>query len=685
MKRAWHTWFVFLFCVIVLLSAMGWVSAMVVHLEKRNVESQQRAAVEEVVRLALWRMDSAASAIIVEESARPYFEYSSYNPWEALPNGAILQNSLNADGFVPSRLLTENPSNSLVYFNVNVDAASSDLKITSPQVPEGDFRQLTLDNRFQKEEQLSINVGNLKRFNDNVNAVDLASALNVPLPQQGAAQDAPAAQAAEPMQMAQVGLNQDGSARAPVPSQSRQVVQQRTVNQTIELSNQQMPVAPQIDQHGNAADVEDQQFYGGRNYQEWSARKGQVARIQSKAGRSKQSLYSSIKKAVRPSRAIAADQFGSPSRYVQQVEQVELQPPAYASDISEDVMRPLWVNNVLVLARQVTIDGARSIQGVWLNWDLIEEDLLGEIQDILPEARLEPANENDVVATGRHMASLPVRLVPGPPAVAAVIVGNPLSLPLAVAWAGVLVASLAVGIVLFGAIALSERRAAFVSAGTHELRTPLTTFQMYAEMLEKGMVTDPDQQQKYLATLRAEGERLKHLVENVLSYSRIERGRASGHPQSITLGEIADRSRDRLQQRAEQAGMCVEVSCNGDEAAIVNADPSMIEQILFNLVDNACKYAGKAEDRRIHVDSRARPRSVSIRVRDHGPGIDRGESRKLFRPFHKSANTAAETAPGVGLGLSLSRRLARRMGGDLRIDTACNGGACFELMLPRAG
>ena len=119
-----------------------------------------------------------------------------------------------------------------------------------------------------------------------------------------------------------------------------------------------------------------------------------------------------------------------------------------------------------------------------------------------------------------------------------------------------------------------------------------------------------------------------------------------------------------------------------DVQADVRADPGAVEQIVFNLVDNACKYAVSAEDKRIHVACTVGEKSVSITVRDHGPGVNKEEGTRLFKPFRKSAQAAADSAPGVGLGLTLSRRLARAMGGDLTVEAG--EGATFALGLPRA-
>jgi len=252
---------------------------------------------------------------------------------------------------------------------------------------------------------------------------------------------------------------------------------------------------------------------------------------------------------------------------------------------------------------------------------------------------------------------------------------------LGIAWAGLLVGGAAVAALLLGAMALSERRAAFVSAVTHELRTPLTTFRTYTEMLAEGMV-DADKRQTYLDTLAREAERLAHLVDNVLAYARLEKQPVAPRVEEVAVADLFERVRPRLHERAEAAGMTLVFGPPPD--ARVRADVSAVEQILFNLVDNACKYAAGADDKRIHVDARATDKTVAIDVADHGPGIPRNERKRVFRPFERSAERAAGSAPGVGLGLALCRRLARAMGGDVDVARQ-SGGAVLHVTLPRVG
>ncbi len=358
---------------------------------------------------------------------------------------------------------------------------------------------------------------------------------------------------------------------------------------------------------------------------------------------------------------------------------------ADAREVRVSPLAPVWAGDKLLLVRRVERGpGEVEVQGAWLDWPRIRALLLAEVTDLLPGAALERVEGGGGALLERQLASLPVRLIPG-----AVPTepepSTPLAWSLGVAWAAVILALVAVGLLLFGAVSLSERRAAFVSAVTHELRTPLTTFRMYAEMLAEGLVSDEALRQGYYATLQRESNRLAHLVENVLTYARLERKRAPKGAEAVELGAFLQDHLRRAEERAQEAGMSLVLELDEAlEAAPVRVEPSAAEQVLFNLVDNACKYAREAEDRRIHIRAERRGSRLAILVVDHGPGISRADARNLFEPFSKSSERAAESGPGVGLGLALSRRLARALGGELRYEGAPGGGAVFTLLL-RAG
>jgi signal transduction histidine kinase len=372
--------------------------------------------------------------------------------------------------------------------------------------------------------------------------------------------------------------------------------------------------------------------------------------------------------------------------YGQQAQQAPKPGPVAAAEVpTVGRFAGVRLGGELFLVRRIRFRAGWWIDGVWLDWPGLRGSLRSELRDLLPEADLTLASDSGTDTDERRLVALPVRLEPGTVPLAPPHRWTPLRLTLALAWAGAGMAALAIGLLLAGTLALSERRAAFVSAVTHELRTPLTTFQMYSEMLAGDMVPDPVSRRSYLETLRSEAVRLGHLVENVLAYARLERGSARGRVETLTVRELLARTRERLDTRAAAAGLELRL----DEVLLdsrITTDVSVTEQILFNLVDNAAKYAGPAaSEPRIDLSVfREGTRWTCLRVCDHGPGIPEREARKLFRPFSRSSEEAAGGVPGVGLGLALSRRLARDLGGDLLLVPSREPGATFVLKVPSA-
>jgi K+-sensing histidine kinase KdpD len=173
-------------------------------------------------------------------------------------------------------------------------------------------------------------------------------------------------------------------------------------------------------------------------------------------------------------------------------------------------------------------------------------------------------------------------------------------------------------------------------------------------------------------------------VDNVLAYARLERGRAPRRTEHITPEALVDRFEPRLTERAGHSSMLL--SCDVDPTAAKSpllTDVGVVEQILFNLVDNAAKYAARADDRRIHLDVSRQNGQVAFAVRDHGPGFASLRAAEHSAAFSKTSEEAAESAPGVGLGLALCRRLARELGGRLDLERGKDGaGASVTLRLP---
>jgi signal transduction histidine kinase len=338
-----------------------------------------------------------------------------------------------------------------------------------------------------------------------------------------------------------------------------------------------------------------------------------------------------------------------------------------------------WFQGNVVLASP---SSNGKVIGWTMDWNQLRELLIRDCVPMVVNANLTPLSAPDTRRSDRDLALLPLRLS-GPIETTMLYerTDSPAQLMLLVAWSCIFLPAAGLGVLLFAAYSLNERRDAFVSAVTHELRTPLTTFSMYTEMLDAGMVPG-DKRGDYVSTLRKEAERLSHLVENVLAYARIERGKDGGLAETISLTEHVERLKPRLSERCDRAGVELEIM-NATVVDRVHVDPSGLERIIFNLVDNACKYGTTDGKGTVQVTFEPEDDGIVLSVRDFGSGVDEKVMKKLFKPFGKSDKDAAGGIPGVGLGLALCRQLAQRMKGRLWLDDLAEGpGACFKLYLP---
>ena len=227
-----------------------------------------------------------------------------------------------------------------------------------------------------------------------------------------------------------------------------------------------------------------------------------------------------------------------------------------------------------------------------------------------PAARLEPLGaEPD---PGRTLALLPVRLVPGPMPETAPQDSTPVRLSLAAAWLAAILGLVGVGALLKSSVTLSQRRADFVSAVTHELRTPLTTLRLYSDMLLNGMVGAEDRA-AHFATLKHEADRLGHLVENVLAFSRLERRGDGARLETIELAALVARVAPELRERAARGGLRAGRRSRRRRTPRAWWSTSLTaEQILLNLVDNACKYARNPERPELHLETAVRGRHAIL-------------------------------------------------------------------------
>jgi len=226
---------------------------------------------------------------------------------------------------------------------------------------------------------------------------------------------------------------------------------------------------------------------------------------------------------------------------------------------------------------------------------------------------------------------------------------------------------------------LAQRKDDFISAVSHELRTPITSIRMYAEMLENAWVRSPEKVRRYYRNIRQETERLSRLIENVLDFSRIQKGRKK---YSFMTGDISECVRNVagiMQPYAARKGFSIRTECTGPHQ--VKYDRDAVSQIVVNLLDNAIKYAAEADDKTVIVRTRAEGAMVFIEVEDRGPGVAQRQRKKIFEEFYRTGSEATRRTAGTGLGLALVKKFAEAHGGFAEVAGAEPAGAVFRVGL----
>ena len=224
----------------------------------------------------------------------------------------------------------------------------------------------------------------------------------------------------------------------------------------------------------------------------------------------------------------------------------------------------------------------------------------------------------------------------------------------------------------------ARQRVNFVNQVSHELKTPLTNIRMYADLLEQDLERlDPDDEksQSHLKVITSESSRLSRLINNVLTFARLNRN-AQPKPQVGCVDEVIDNVVAQFRPALDKLGIEVQLDLNASSQVTVDLDA--LEQVLGNLIGNVEKYA--AAGKHLRIASHLKLGVSTVDVWDAGPGISPAFAKRLFTPFERASDQIV-SATGTGIGLAISRGLARRNGGDLVLRESAMG-ASFRLTLP---
>lgn len=226
---------------------------------------------------------------------------------------------------------------------------------------------------------------------------------------------------------------------------------------------------------------------------------------------------------------------------------------------------------------------------------------------------------------------------------------------------------------------LSQMKSTFVSNVSHEFRTPLASIKMFAELMERRVTVDQKAKQ-YLRVISRECDRLQRLIENVLDFSKIERGFKlyNFEFEDPALALYAAVEAFRPHAVANGFSLAVDIA---DDLPELRLDADAISQVMLNLLSNAVKYSD--EIKAIGVRAYRDGRHVAVEVADRGIGIDATEIPKIFDDFYRlDPRLSSQQQGGMGLGLTLARYIVRAHGGDISVRSEVGRGSTFIFMLP---
>jgi two-component system, OmpR family, sensor histidine kinase KdpD len=217
-------------------------------------------------------------------------------------------------------------------------------------------------------------------------------------------------------------------------------------------------------------------------------------------------------------------------------------------------------------------------------------------------------------------------------------------------------------------------KTAVLRSVSHDLRSPITAIMAAGEVLEgAGETLSRSERDELLASISAQVKRLDRLVSNLLDLSRLEAGAASPVPELWTVDGLVARALDAVGPANER----VDVDLPEDSPP-VRVDPTQLEHVLVNLLENALKFSPEASPVVIRADRL--DGQVVVRVIDHGPGIPAQEQAHIFDAFDRGGHTDGDR--GSGLGLAIARGFAQLNGGRLWVESEPGRGSTFALALP---
>ncbi len=231
---------------------------------------------------------------------------------------------------------------------------------------------------------------------------------------------------------------------------------------------------------------------------------------------------------------------------------------------------------------------------------------------------------------------------------------------------------------------LAKLQIDFVAGVSHELRTPLAVICSAGDNLADGVVGESGgAARKYGELIRNEGRKLTGMIDQILAFASVGRGRHQYNLRSANINEIADSALNQVQPAIAAAAFSVDRIFD-DGLPMVQADPAALSQAIRNLIQNALKFSGESRWLSIRTEKSSSKHGVEVRltVEDRGMGIDSEDLPHLFEPFYRGSKATSAQIHGTGLGLFMVRESVTSMGGTVSVKSALGKGSAFTIHLP---
>jgi len=224
---------------------------------------------------------------------------------------------------------------------------------------------------------------------------------------------------------------------------------------------------------------------------------------------------------------------------------------------------------------------------------------------------------------------------------------------------------------------LENIRRDFVANVSHELRTPVTSIQGFVETLQDGAVENHEDARRFLDIIARHADRLNAIIEDLLSLSRIEQA-----PETAFFSEnIFDTIKNALQVcEASARAKNITLQIENDRQVIFKFNPTLVEQALVNLLDNAIKYS--QEDDVVIIKVESNTTELRLSVEDHGIGIPEEHQTRIFERFYRVDKSRSRQLGGTGLGLAIVKHIAIAHGGRVSVISRPGEGSFFTLHFP---